>query len=71
MQRPRFARGADRPADRSGPDLQFSSDSTFVRAFRRKFGLTPGEIRDKSQAWQRGGGAPPAPDDIFYSLSKH
>jgi AraC-like DNA-binding protein len=32
-------------------NLRFSSDSTFVRAFRRKFGLTPGEVREKSQAW--------------------
>ncbi|MGY4160096.1 AraC-like DNA-binding protein [Bradyrhizobium sp. USDA 4461] len=31
--------------------LRFSSDSTFVRAFRRKFGLTPGEIRETSHAW--------------------
>lgn len=52
-------------------DLQFSSDSTFVRAFRRKFGLTPGEIREKSQAWQRDGRAPPASDDILHNLSKH
>ncbi|WP_426435849.1 helix-turn-helix transcriptional regulator [Bradyrhizobium genosp. P] len=36
-------------------DLHFSSDSTFVRAFRRKFGLTPGELRGKSQAWLREG----------------
>jgi AraC-like DNA-binding protein len=33
-------------------NLRFSSDSTFVRAFRRKFGLTPGEMREKSQAWR-------------------
>jgi AraC-like DNA-binding protein len=32
-------------------NLRFSSDSTFVRAFRRKFGLTPGEVRGKSQEW--------------------
>ena len=25
-------------------DFQFSSDATFVRAFRRQFGLTPGEV---------------------------
>lgn len=69
--------GRASPAEQTGRlidlalDLQFSSDSTFVRAIRRKFGLTPGEIREKSQAWQRDGGAPPAPDDILHSLSKH
>ena len=26
-------------------DFHFSSDATFVRAFRRQFGLTPGEVR--------------------------
>lgn len=34
-------------------NLRFSSDSTFTRAFRRKFGLTPGEMREKAQAWSR------------------
>lgn len=34
-------------------DLQFSGDSTFVRAFRRQFGVTPGEVRDMSEAWSR------------------
>ena len=34
-------------------NLHFSSDSTFTRAFRRKFGLTPREMREKSQAWLR------------------
>ncbi len=34
-------------------DLQFSGDSTFVRAFRRQFGVTPGEIRELSEAWSR------------------
>jgi AraC-like DNA-binding protein len=27
-------------------DSHFSSDNTFIRAFRRRFGLTPGEARD-------------------------
>ena len=34
-------------------DLQFSGDSTFVRAFRRQFGVTPGEVRELSEAWSR------------------
>lgn len=34
-------------------ELQFSGDSTFVRAFRRQFGLTPGEVRDRAEAWSR------------------
>ncbi|MDA9434388.1 AraC family transcriptional regulator [Bradyrhizobium sp. CCBAU 51627] len=34
-------------------NLRFSSDSTFTRAFRRKFGLTPSEVREKSRAWLR------------------
>ncbi|MDX3970302.1 MAG: AraC family transcriptional regulator [Bradyrhizobium sp.] len=64
------------PAEQTGRlidlalDLQFSSESTIVRAFRWKFGLTLGEIREKSQAWQRDGGAPSAPDDILHCLSK-
>jgi AraC-like DNA-binding protein len=29
-------------------DLQFASDTTFVRAFRRRFGITPGEVRGLS-----------------------
>ena len=29
-------------------ECQFSSDATFIRAFRREFGLTPGEARDRS-----------------------
>ncbi len=30
-------------------DFNFSSDSTFVRAFRRRFGLTPGEVKRLSE----------------------
>lgn len=51
-------------------DLQFSSDSTFVRAFRRKFGLTPGELRERSEAWWRAGGPPLPPNDILHTLAK-
>lgn len=51
-------------------DLQFSSDSTFVRAFRRQFGLTPGEIRELSEAWLRETGAVPGPDDLLHQLAR-
>lgn len=51
-------------------DLQFSGDSTFVRAFRRQFGMTPGEIRDMSAAWARETKAMAAPDDPFHRLAR-
>lgn len=51
-------------------DLQFSSDSTFVRAFRRQFGVTPGEIRDMSQAWLRDADSVPGPDDLLHRLAR-
>ncbi|WP_029004310.1 helix-turn-helix domain-containing protein [Azorhizobium doebereinerae] len=38
-------------------ECQFSSDATFIRAFRRQFGLSPGEARRLSE--QRVPGAPP------------
>jgi AraC-like DNA-binding protein len=50
-------------------ELQFSSDSTFIRAFRRQFGLTPGEIRGLSEAWLRETGAVPRPDGLLHHLS--
>jgi AraC-like DNA-binding protein len=50
-------------------DLQFSSDSTFVRAFRRQFGLTPGEVRELSEAWLRERGVVPGPDDLLQQLA--
>jgi AraC-like DNA-binding protein len=43
--------------------LQFSSDSSFVRAFPRYFGSTPGEIRELSESWLRETGAVPRPDE--------
>ncbi|SFJ53153.1 helix-turn-helix transcriptional regulator [Bradyrhizobium sp. cf659] len=52
-------------------DLQFSSDSTFVRAFRRQFGLTPGEIRSMSATWIRDHGEEPGPDDLLHRLGRH
>ncbi|PZA13937.1 AraC family transcriptional regulator [Rhodopseudomonas palustris] len=49
-------------------DLQFSGDSTFVRAFRRQFGMTPGEIRELSEAWLRETGGVRGPDDLLHRL---
>lgn len=49
-------------------DLQFSGDSTFVRAFRRQFGMTPGEIRELSEAWLRETRGVPGPDDLLHQL---
>ncbi|MBB4570813.1 helix-turn-helix transcriptional regulator [Rhizobium leucaenae] len=37
-------------------ECQFSSDATFIRAFRREFGITPGEARERSL---RSANAPP------------
>ncbi len=49
--------------------LQFSSDSTFVRAFRQQFGLTPGEIRKLAKDWIRETGAVPALDNLLHKLA--
>jgi AraC-like DNA-binding protein len=51
-------------------DLRFSSDSTFIRAFRRKFGLTPGELRELSDTWLRETGALPAIDTVLHQLAR-
>ncbi|MGV7214324.1 helix-turn-helix domain-containing protein [Bradyrhizobium sp. UFLA05-112] len=51
-------------------DLRFSSDSTFIRAFRRKFGLTPGELRELSDTWLRETGAVPAIDTVLHQLTR-
>lgn len=51
-------------------DFQFSGDSTFVRAFRKQFGLTPGEIRDLSEAWLRETGGVAGPDDLLHHLAQ-
>jgi AraC-like DNA-binding protein len=50
-------------------DFHFASDSTFVRAFRRRFGLTPGEVRELSASRPdlRLGGGGKYPDS-FVSL---
>jgi AraC-like DNA-binding protein len=49
-------------------EFQFSGDSTFVRAFRRHFGLTPGEIRELSEAWLRETGGMAGPDDLLHHI---
>ncbi|MGX1166863.1 AraC-like DNA-binding protein/mannose-6-phosphate isomerase-like protein (cupin superfamily) [Bradyrhizobium sp. USDA 372] len=51
-------------------DMRFSSDSTFIRAFRRKFGLTPGELRELADAWLRETGAVPAVDTVLHQLAR-
>uniref|UniRef100_UPI0036F1BFF9 helix-turn-helix domain-containing protein n=1 Tax=Bradyrhizobium diazoefficiens TaxID=1355477 RepID=UPI0036F1BFF9 len=50
--------------------LRFSSDSTFIRAFRRKFGLTPGELRELTDTWLRETGAIPAFDTVLHQLAR-
>jgi AraC-like DNA-binding protein/mannose-6-phosphate isomerase-like protein (cupin superfamily) len=50
--------------------LQFSSDSTFVRAFRQQFGRTPGEIRKLAKDWIRETGAVPALDNLLHQLGR-
>lgn len=51
-------------------DLRFSSDSTFVRAFRRQFGVTPGEIREISRAWHRDAGTMAGPADVLRHIGR-
>ena len=50
--------------------MRFSSDSTFIRAFRRKFGLTPGELRELAENWLRETGAIPAVDTVLHQLAR-
>lgn len=50
--------------------MKFSSDSTFIRAFRRKFGLTPGELRELADQWMRETGAVPAMDTVLHQLAR-
>ena len=50
--------------------MRFSSDSTFIRAFRRKFGLTPGELREMADTWLRETGAVPAFDTVLHQLAR-
>lgn len=49
--------------------MRFSSDSTFIRAFRRKFGLTPGELRELADNWLRETGATPTVDTVLHQLA--
>jgi AraC-like DNA-binding protein len=51
--------------------MHFSSDSTFIRAFRRKFGLTPGELRELADNWLRETGSVPAIDTVLHQLARH
>lgn len=54
-------------------DFRFSSDNTFIRAFRRQFGVTPGEVRELSSARAKAGngrnGATPGPDPVAWLRS--
>lgn len=50
--------------------MRFSSDSTFIRAFRRKFGLTPGDLRELADTWLRETGAVPAIDTVLHQLAR-
>lgn len=50
--------------------MRFSSDSTFIRAFRRKFGLTPGELRELADNWLRETGAVPTIDTVLHQLAR-
>ncbi|GMO95058.1 helix-turn-helix domain-containing protein [Bradyrhizobium sp. TM239] len=50
--------------------MRFSSDSTFIRAFRRKFGLTPGELRELADNWLRETGSVPAIDTVLHQLAR-
>lgn len=50
--------------------MRFSSDSTFIRAFRRKFGLTPGDLRELAEKWLRETGAIPEVDTVLHQLAR-
>ncbi|WP_031336460.1 helix-turn-helix domain-containing protein [Rhodopseudomonas sp. B29] len=51
-------------------DLQFSGDSSFVRAFRRQFGMTPGEFRELSEAWLRKPAVDVGPGEMLNQLGE-
>lgn len=51
-------------------DLQFSSSSTFIRAFRRQFGATPGEIRELAEAWHHENGTVFETDSLLHQLTQ-
>jgi AraC-like DNA-binding protein len=45
-------------------EFRFGSDNTFIRAFRRRFGLTPGEVRELSALRAREGNGSAGVDPI-------
>jgi AraC-like DNA-binding protein len=51
-------------------DLQFGSASTFIRAFRRRFGVTPGEIREMAEAWHDENGTFFETDNLLHQLTQ-
>jgi AraC-like DNA-binding protein len=51
-------------------DLQFSSASTFIRAFRRQFGVTPGVIRELAEAWHQESGTVFETDNLLHQLTQ-
>ncbi|MBC9882103.1 helix-turn-helix domain-containing protein [Bradyrhizobium sp. INPA01-394B] len=50
--------------------MRFSSDSTFIRAFRRKFGVTPGDLREVADRWLQETGAIPEIDTVLHQLAR-
>jgi AraC-like DNA-binding protein len=51
-------------------DLQFSSASTFIRAFRRRFGVTPGKIREMAETWRHENGTFFETDNLLHQLTR-
>lgn len=51
-------------------DLQFSGDSSFVRAFRRQYGMTPGDFRELSESWLRGPAGDIGPGEMLNQLGE-
>lgn len=51
-------------------DLQFSSASTFIRAFRRRFDVTPGEIRERAEVWHLEHGTVFETDNLLHQLTQ-
>jgi AraC family transcriptional regulator len=48
MERAKALLVQDRPLGEIALTLNFSSQANFTRAFRREFGITPGQYRDQS-----------------------
>lgn len=51
-------------------ESQFASDATFTRAFHRRFGLTPGEVRARAAASRSDPGAREGGDDPGFQSSR-